>query len=158
MEGKEALMRAMGYCALAERCAFDVLRKLKAWGVEEECHDDILDELFREHYLDHGRYACAFARDKHRFSGWGWRRIEQELRLRQITSADIACAQQMLAEQEQEGDKLNEVLERKLRSFPPSLEPRKVYERLVRFGLYRGYDYEAVVRTARQLLNSDLEH
>lgn len=153
MDEKQALSRAMSYCAVAERCAWEVRRKLKAWGIADEQHEDILAKLFREHYLNHERYACAFARDKFRFSGWGWRRIEQELRLRHIGSADIAAAKGGL-EEEQTTEKLREVLESKKRSLSPSLEPRKAYERLVRFGLYRGYDYDEVTRTARQILDA----
>lgn len=158
MEKKEAMNRAMTYCALAERCAWDVKRKLRNWGVEEEHYEEILEQLFREHYLNHARYASAYTRDKYRFSGWGWRRIEQELRLRQISSSDIAIAHEVLAEEEKtEQDKVLELLERKMRSLPHTLEPRKIYERLLRFGLYRGYCYEDVVRATRSLLNGELE-
>ena len=47
------------------------------------------------------------------------------------------------------------LLERKYRSLPAGLEPRKVYDRLTRFALYRGYPYEDVREAISELL-SDL--
>ena len=43
----------------------------------------------------------------------------------------------------------------KYRSLPAGLEPRKIYERLTRFALYRGYPYEDVLEAISELL-SDL--
>ena len=52
-------------------------------------------------------------------------------------------------------DQLSALLERKYHSLPAGLEPRKVYDRLTRFALYRGYPYEDVREAISELL-SDL--
>lgn len=157
MEYQQALGRAMRYCAAAERCAWELRRKFTSWQVSSEDGEAILEHLRREHYLDHRRYAEAFARDRHRFGGWGWRRIEQELRLRQLSSQEVADALQAVQEEFSARDKLSEILERKLRSLPAGIDERKAYERLMRFGLYRGYDYDEVERESRRLLSRDMD-
>ena len=101
-------------------------------------------------------FARAFVRDKYRFNGWGSLRLQAELRRHRIPSHLIDAAIEELEEEEmQSEDQLTALLERKYRSLPAGLEPRKVYDRLTRFALYRGYPYEDVREAISELL-SDL--
>lgn len=151
-----ALVKATTYCARAEHCLHEVRQKLWQWKLEEEHHDEVLRYLADNNYVDEWRYAEAFARDKHRFSAWGVRRIADELRARHIPSDAISAALAALEEEFPTGDQLFKLLERKLASLPEGLEPRKRYDRLVRYALYKGYDYDAVRATLSALL-SDLD-
>ncbi|WP_044189067.1 regulatory protein RecX [Porphyromonas sp. COT-290 OH860] len=148
---EQALGKAARYCVGAERCLWEVRRKLEQWEASPEDYADILNYLQTEGFVDEGRYAEAFARDKHRFSGWGARRIEQELRGRHLKSADIAAALRRLEEELDPREQLQKLLEKKYKSLPSGLDRHKVYERLMRYGLYRGYDYEAVSSVASAL-------
>jgi recX family len=47
------------------------------------------------------------------------------------------------------------LLRKKLRTLPPSLERRKVKDRLMRYGLYRGYEYEDVREAVGYLIEED---
>ena len=110
----------------------------------------------QEGYLNEERFARAFVRDKYRFNGWGPLRLQAELRRHRIPSHLIDAAIEELEEDEMQGeDQLTALLERKYRSLPAGLEPRKVYDRLTRFALYRGYPYEDVREAISELL-SDL--
>ena len=110
----------------------------------------------QEDYLNEERFARAFVRDKYRFNGWGPLRLQAELRRHRIPSRLIDAAIEELEEEEMRGDdQLTALLERKYRSLPAGLEPRKVYDRLTRFALYRGYPYEDVREAISELL-SDL--
>lgn len=149
-----ALSRAQSYCALAERCAHQVKQKLRLWGAAECDYEDIIERLRSRDFINHRRYAHAFARDKHRLSGWGAQRIARELRARHIEAEHIQSALAELAEEHDIQAKLRTTLEGKLKTFPPNLDRRKAYERLMRYGLYRGYDYDAVSSLAEGLLRA----
>ena len=83
-------------------------------------------------------------------------RLLLRLRRHRIPSRLIDAAIEELEEEEIQGeDQLTALLERKYRSLPAGLEPRKIYDRLTRFALYRGYPYEDVREAISERL-SDL--
>ena len=141
---QEAYARLASYCAQAERSPRDLRRRMQ--------------RLEREGFVSGERFARAFVHDKHRFNGWGPRRLEHELRRHGIASSVIAAALEELEEETSAGDEESRVLEllrTKQRSLPAGLERRKAYDRLMRFGLYRGYDYDEVREAITQLLDTD---
>lgn len=155
----EAYAKAASYCALAERSTADLQRKFRDWGVAGELHEALIDRLHQEGFLDPERFVRAFVRDKYRFNGWGPVRLRQELRKHRISSQLIDSALAELEEEleEEEDDQLQRILTSKLRTIPRSLERRKVFERLMRFGLYRGYPLDEVREVVLELLEGDPE-
>ena len=153
---EEAFSRLASYCAYAEHSAQEVRKKCRGWELSDEVCDELIERLEQEGYLNEERFARAFVRDKYRFNGWGPLRLQAELRRHRIPSRLIDAAIEELEEEEMQGeDQLTALLERKYRSLPTGLEPRKVYDRLTRFALYRGYPYEDVREAISELL-SDL--
>ena len=49
------------------------------------------------------------------------------------------------------------LLRKKYRTLPQGLERRKAFDRLMRYGLYRGYEYEEVGEATRTILGEDDE-
>jgi regulatory protein len=78
------LQKAQSYCAVQERCIFDVRRKMYAWKVPEEWHDKILLLLQKENFLSEERFAGIFVRSKVNQNKWGKIKIEAELLKRNI--------------------------------------------------------------------------
>lgn len=153
---EEAFSRLASYCAYAEHSAQEVRKKCRGWEISDEVCDALIERLEQEGYLNEERFTRAFVRDKYRFNGWGPLRLQAELRRHRIPSRLIDVAIEELEEEEMQGeDQLTALLERKYRSLPAGLEPRKVYDRLTRFALYRGYSYEDVREAISELL-SDL--
>lgn len=154
----EAYAKAANYCSVAERSHADLIRKFHSWGIDEALHDALLDRLEQEGFLSAERFVRAFVRDKYRFNGWGPVRIRAELRRHKISSHLINDALAELEEEleEEEDDRLHQILSCKLRSIPRSLERRKVFDRLMRFGLYRGFPLDEVRDAVSELLE-DLE-
>lgn len=154
----EAFVRLASYCASAERAPQELRQRMQRWELDEDLQEAILDRLSREGFLSEERYARAFVHDKHRFNGWGPRRLQYELRRKGIAPEEITAALEQLAaeaeEAEEEGEesRLVQLLRAKKRSIPQGLERRKVYDRLMRFGLYRGYDSYEVSEVVRSLL------
>lgn len=155
---QKAYARLASYCAQAERSPSDLRRRMQRLELAEELQAELLMRLEAEGFVSGERFARAFVHDKHRFNGWGPRRLEHELRRHGIASSVIAAALEELEEEtsaEDEESRVLELLRAKQRSLPAGLERRKAYDRLMRFGLYRGYDYEEVREAITQLLDTD---
>lgn len=155
---QEAYTRLASYCAQAERSPSDLRRRMQRLELEEELQAELLERLEREGFVSGERFARAFVHDKHRFNGWGPRRLEHELRRHGIASSVIATALEELEEEtsaEDEEPRVLQLLRTKQRSLPAGLERRKAYDRLMRFGLYRGYDYDEVREAITQLLDTE---
>ena len=155
---QEAYARLASYCAQAERSPSDLRRRMQRLELAEELQAELLMRLEAEGFVCGERFARAFVHDKHRFNGWGPRRREHELRRHGIASSVIAATLEELEEEtsaEDEESRVLELLRTKQRSLPAGLERRKAYDRLMRFGLYRGYDYDEVREAITQLLDTD---
>ena len=155
---QEAYARLASYCAQSERSPSDLRRRMQRLQLEEELQAELLTRLEAEGFVSGERFARAFVHDKHRFNGWGPRRLEHELRHHGIASSVIAAALEELEEEtsaEDEEPRVLGLLRTKQRSLPAGLERRKAFDRLMRFGLYRGYDYDEVREAITQLLDTD---
>ena len=155
---QEAYARLASYCAQAERSPSDLRRRMQRLELAEELQAELLMRLEAEGFVSGERFARAFVHDKHRFNGWGPRRLEHELRHHGIAPSVIATALEELEEEtsaEDEEPRVLELLRAKQRSLPAGLERRKAFDRLMRFGLYRGYDYDEVREAITQLLDTD---
>ena len=155
---QEAYTRLASYCAQAERSPRDLRRRMQRLELEEELQTELLTRLEAEGFVSGERFARAFVHDKHRFNGWGPRRLEHELHRHGIASSVIATALGELEDEEHAEDeepRVLQLLRSKQRSLPAGLERRKVYDRLMRFGLYRGYDYDEVREAITQLLDTE---
>ena len=49
---KIAVERLKDYCALQDRCQWDVIQKMKEWGLLKVSQDHILELLIQEKYID----------------------------------------------------------------------------------------------------------
>ena len=92
-------------------------------------------------------------------SGLRPRQIRAELKRHRIPSDLIDQAIDELTEEagDEAEERLHALLASKLRSLPKSLERRKVWERLLRFGAYRGFPYEEVQTVIQELLGSSYD-
>ena len=122
---EEALAGLMRYAARAERSSGDALRLMRRWNVPEADRD---------------------VREKSSLAGWGVHKIRAGLRAKGIPSDLVEEAVVREYETGAVADRLQELLDRKLRSV--SGTAYEVKGKLVRFGLSRGYDYDIVVEAA----------
>jgi len=125
------------YCSYQDRCYKEVTAKLKSLGMFQTAIDHILDHLVANNFLNEERFAKSFARGKHKFKHWGKRRIEQELKFRDISSYNIKAALKEI-----EADYLPNfysLAERKWQNTnEPSLEKKK--RKWVDFLMRKGYE------------------
>jgi regulatory protein len=88
----EARKKLEQYCAYQERCHEEVTQKLKSLNMIPQAIDSIIGHLLEHNFLNEERFACSFARGKHRIKHWGRVRIVNELKARQISVYNINTA------------------------------------------------------------------
>jgi len=86
---REAIQKLEHYCAYQDRCHDEVTKKLRTLKMTAEETDQIIVHLINENFLNEERFACSFARGKHRIKHWGKTRIIRELQLRHISKYNI---------------------------------------------------------------------
>lgn len=97
---KEALQKLEHFCAYQERCHEEVVSKLYSLKMTSDEIDVIIVKLIEDNFLNETRFACSFARGKHRIKHWGKIRITNELKTRQISSANINLALREISTEE----------------------------------------------------------
>ena len=75
----EARQKIMSYCALQERCHFEVEEKLKSWYIPYNVSCDLISHLIEYNFLNEERFARSFARGKFKLKRWGKFKIKQKL-------------------------------------------------------------------------------
>ena len=151
-----ALEDLMGYAARAERSSGDALRLMRRWGIGEVDRRQILEKLQRQHFIDDERFAEAYVREKTRLAGWGIHKIRAGLRMKGIAPALIERVTQVLSDQRPDNkQRLAELLARKRRSLKEA-DVYKVKDKLIRFGMSRGFDYEDVADVVQQVLQDQI--
>lgn len=141
MDAARCLSRLQKLCSKAEYCEADIYRKaLKDLEGDADAARKVLEALISEKYVDNARYASAFAREKAAIQGWGPVKIRFQLKAKGVSEENIRAALEEVDEGKQ-ADKLRKVLLAKARNLAGDPQLRL---KLLRFGLTRGYDYDAV--------------
>ena len=97
---KEAINKIEHFCAYQERCHEEVVQKLRSMKMESEEIDTIMIHLISDNFLNEERFACSFARAKHRIKHWGKIRIVNELKSKKITQTLINIALKEISPEE----------------------------------------------------------
>ena len=147
MEKDVLLNRMRALCSRREYCRADIRcrmqRGMRGTGeLPAALQEEILDTLCREGFVDEGRYAAAFARDRSALHGWGKRRIELALNRKRIPDDAIRKALEGI-DTGRAGEKMVALLSARLRSLrDESEEVRRA--KLFRYGMGRGYSYDQI--------------
>lgn len=133
------LQRLAALCARTEQCEDDLRRKMWRAGLAGEAAERVLERLRELKFLDEGRFAAAYARDKVRFAGWGRNRIRQGLMQKRVGRSDIDAALEGIDMREYV-DALKRVALAKARTLDLSCydDSRKLYAYLLARGFESG--------------------
>ena len=86
---KIAIEKLKNYCAIEEKCTYDVKQKMKDWGLHNKAQDYIIEELIHESYINEERYSRSFCRGKFKIKKWGKMKIINELKKKYISTLCI---------------------------------------------------------------------
>lgn len=126
MNVEEAYARLTNSCARKEMCKQDVYKWMFKFNVPKDKHDEIIEKLVKEGFVDEYRFSCAFANDNLKYSKWGERKIAYYLRSKNIDESNIEAALAQLDSQlyEEIKNKLAEAKRRVLPADDPNVEAK----------------------------------
>ena len=140
----------MRLCARSEKSSGDALRLMQQWQVPHTERQGVLERLVKERFIDDGRYAEAYVREKSRLSGWGARKIAMQLRQKGVSQAIIDDALRQL-DSNVELPRLVDKLRRKIRTTKYTSD-YELRGKLMRYALSLGFDYDIVQRAVEDSL------
>ena len=162
-------------CSRREYCSSDMYGKISS-ALEKSCPDVPEDSVSRmaaeamacltaDRYIDDGRYAAAYVRDKSVIAGWGPLKIRRALALKGLSRETIEEAL-AAADTEAASGRMEKVLGAKFRSLissrnnsrpKPEAESRSaefaVRMKMLRFAASRGYGYEEAAPVIERLMS-----
>lgn len=147
-----AYLRLATLCARCEHAEGDLRRKLNEWGVAPTHANAIIERLKQERFLDNGRYARAYCRDKLRFNGWGRLKLAFMLKGKGIEQ-DIIDAALSEIDNEQYAHILNDALEAKAKTLKGE-DPQLSRAALLRFAASRGFEPAIIYKAVDKVLNT----
>ena len=148
---EDALKKIKHYCAYQERCHSEVKEKLYSFGLYKQPVENILSKLIEDNYLNEERFAIAFAGGKFRMKHWGRKKIEYELRQKQVSTFCIKLALKAIDEKDYHSSLL------KLATAKwNSVSDEVVYARVAKtyaYLLQKGYESSLIQQQLQQLQN-----
>ncbi len=152
---QQALQSLMRLCARSEKSSGDALRLMQQWQVPQAERQGVLERLVKDRFIDDGRYAEAYVREKSRLSGWGARKIAMQLHQKGVSQAIIDEALGQL-DSNVELPRLVEKLRRKIRTTKYTSD-YELRGKLMRYALSLGFDYDIAQRAVEDsLVEQDL--
>lgn len=151
MTKQQAIKKAESYCAYQERCHKEVKNKLYSLGLYKSVVEEIMAHLIEYGFLNEERFAHEFVRGKFSIKKWGRKRLQLELRQRDISTYLIKTAISQISEDEyiEAFNKLAEKKIKSLKSQPKLKQKRKLADYL----LYRGWESHLVYDKVNQLID-----
>jgi len=140
------------YCAFQERCVSDVKMKLSKLGVPQEFWTPLLERLQESGFLNEERFTELFVRSKVRQKGWGPVKIKLELRRKNIDD-DLISKYLSEFRTDDQDDLLDNWLRKKLNSVKND-EPAKQREKLIRFGISKGFESGKVFAAVNKIIKA----
>jgi regulatory protein len=134
------------------RTRSDLARRLREKGFALGTIDPVLDRLTEVGLIDDVEYARAFLAGRWGRRAAGWRRLEQQLRMKGVPAPDILAARAKLEEREGNVDEVTAARRaitqaaRRYAHFQPHVRRQKLWALLSR----RGFDGDVIDRALRE--------
>tara|TARA_B100000902_G_C27304891_1_gene914869 strand:- start:1465 stop:1941 length:477 start_codon:yes stop_codon:yes gene_type:complete len=144
-----AIERIKNYCALQDRCQWDVLEKMKEWGLQQATKDHILEILINEKYVEEKRFSAAFCRGKFKIKNWGKRKIVNELKRKKISTTYINSGLKEIDDND-----YNQVLDKLFNQKKATIKDKNHFTRkkkIANFLIQRGFESNLVWDKVRKL-------
>lgn len=133
---KEVIRKLEYYCSYQERCHQEVQQKLKSFFLSAEEREHIIVHLIEHNYLNEERFAEVYTLSKFHQKKWGKKRIESELKVRNISPYLIAKSLQLIEEEQYQQifEQLAQKTWEQLSSADATTKQRKWFDSLFRKG------------------------
>jgi regulatory protein len=150
---EEALDKLRYYCGYQERSRNQVSKKIALLYIGEDLHPYLFEKLEEEGFISEDRFKETFVRGKSRIKGWGPKKIALHLNHQMGEKVPIELVNE-LGDWKKAEEKLKRDMEKKHKTLK-NASSKEVYEKLMRFGLSRGFDFEVVTRIFKEVMASE---
>jgi len=150
---KEAIQKIEFFCSYQERCHEEVTAKLRTMKMDSEEINQIMVHLIASNFLSEERFACSFARGKHRIKHWGKIRIINELKHKKISQTLINIALKEITPEEYL-DTFHALAERHWESIR-EINTLKKRKKFCDYLLRRGFESNLVYDKVKELENRE---
>lgn len=144
---QEAQIKMQRFCAYQERCHREVEQKLRQMRMIPDAIDVIIVNLIKEDFLNEERFAKSYARGKFRIKKWGWIRIKQGLKAKNISKYNIDLAFEEI--EEEYLDTFEKIALQKKESILEE-NPLKARKKFIDYLIYRGWESDLVYEKAEE--------
>lgn len=127
-------------CSKTEKCVSQALEYAKKKGLDNLQAKQMANYLVENNYINHQRFAEAFAADKSKFSKWGLIKISNALKLKGIEQKYISNALQLIPCEKMESMAVEQIEKKAAKIKYKDYNDLKI--KLLRFCFSRGYDIE----------------
>jgi regulatory protein len=149
----EIFHKVSSFCAYRERSQQEVLKKLYELGVSPDLANDVLTQLIDENFLNEERFTRSYAGGKFRLKNWGKNKIKFALTGKGISETEIEKALEDI-DPEVYRTTLKKLLEKKYASLKDA-EPYIKQQKIVRYGISKGYEPELVWEMVREIASEN---
>jgi regulatory protein len=139
---KQMLMKLQQICSKQEKCPADIYEYLDRKGIPRENHQEVVDCLVADRFVDEDRYARAAVQDKIRLNHWGRIKVRHFLESRQISEAIIEEAMKTIDQDEYIKMVSHELRKRKDIMTEKDRERKRAM--MIKYGMSKGYEEEIV--------------
>ncbi len=129
-------------------------QKLLLWNVPSECHDEIINILITENFINTERFAKAFVHDKFVLDKWGKQKIAYQLYNLAIPEADIQEAFKTIDDNQYFSVCQNLALKKYHSLRQKKYTEQKIKANIIRYLLSKGFEYEIINQVMEKLFNN----
>lgn len=151
---EQAYVKIRHFCAFQERTHQEVKMKLHSYGIGWTEIGEIASKLIEEGFLNEERFAMAFVGGKFRIKQWGRKKIEQELKKKQVSGYNIRLALRDAIDLEEYEKTMLKIIEKKWFAIKPETDSMFIKKSKTQSYLYqRGFEQDLIVKLINKFLD-----
>ena len=139
---EQIIFKSEAFCAYQERCTQEVRMKLDRLGADESLSLEVIKHLKENRFLDEKRFVEAYVQGKLRIKKWGRQKIKAALFQKRIDAKLIQEGIYSFISDEEYKQVLVSLIERKNRELSSEKNAQIKKQKLMRFLLSRGFQYD----------------
>ena len=139
---EQIIFKLEAFCAYQERCTQEVRTKLERLGADESLSMEVIKLLKENRFLDDKRFVEAYVQGKVRIKKWGRQKIKAALFQKRIDAKLIQEGIYAFISDEEYQLVVESLIERKNRELSTEKNPQIKKQKLMRFLLSRGFQYD----------------
>ncbi|MEI8116252.1 MAG: regulatory protein RecX [Flavobacteriia bacterium] len=139
---EQIIFKLEAFCAYQERCTQEVRTKLERLGADESLSIEVIKYLKDHRFLDDKRFVEAYVQGKLRIKKWGRQKIKAALYQKRIDAKLIQEGIYAFISDDEYQQVIESLIERKKRELSTEKNPQIKKQKLMRFLLSRGFQYD----------------